>query len=309
MGSYLKNTFMLLLIALPWYLTYILLIILRTSINNWLSMWTILEISSWLILILSLPESFTYEIMFKIYFMFSISSIAFVLLWLNSPNQEEWLLCVLAFKLGLPPLHWWIAWIIKHIQWDTIWWFTTFHKLIPILISLLIISSSLIIWWALTSILWGSIIFWSSPSYYVIFLYSSCIHTGWIWLSLFDLYSFFLYFITYASTIFFIFTKIKLTEFWHYDLDLTISLIILLGIPISIIFFVKLISSGIYFNYTTLIIWVLIFINTITILPYTRIIWNLTQSTPDTNFKYNFNTKLPIYALMTLQYSIWPVIL
>nr|YP_006702475.1 NADH dehydrogenase subunit 2 [Trichuris ovis]AFK81048.1 NADH dehydrogenase subunit 2 [Trichuris ovis] len=300
---------MLLLVTLPWYLAYTVLIIMSTSMNNWLSMWTVLEISSWLMFILSLPESFTYEMVFKMYFMFSMSSIAFVLLWLNSNYQEEWLLCVLAFKIGLPPLHWWIAWIMKHMQWNIMWWFTTFHKLIPMLISLLIISSSLIIWWAMVSILWGSLMFWSSPSYYVIFLYSSCIHSGWMWLSMFDFYSFCIYFTTYTSTMFFIFMKIKSTEFWHYDLDLLASLIILLGIPLSMIFFIKLISTGIYFNFSTFLMWTMILINTITILPYTRMIWNLTQNMPDTNLKYNLNTKLLSYVLIALQYSIWPLLL
>nr|YP_006702462.1 NADH dehydrogenase subunit 2 [Trichuris discolor]AFK81035.1 NADH dehydrogenase subunit 2 [Trichuris discolor] len=300
---------MLLLMLLPWYLSYVVLIIMSSSMNNWLSMWTMLEISSWLMLMLSLPENFTYEMVFKMYFMFSMSSIALVLFWLNFSHQEEWLLCVLAFKMGLPPLHWWIAWVMKHMQWNIMWWFTTFHKLIPMLISLLIISSSLIIWWALVSILWGSLMFWASVSYYVIFLYSSCIHTGWMWLSMFDSYAFFLYFITYTTTMLFIFMKIKLTEFWHYDLDLLTSLTILLGIPMSMIFFVKMISTGIYFHHSTLMMWVMVLINTITILPYTRMIWNLSQNMPNTNFKYNINVKSSTYMLMILQYSIWPMLL
>ena len=309
MGSYLKNTFMLLLILLPWYMLYTCLILTRTCIRNWLSIWTILELRSWIIIILTLNDK-RHEILFKIYIVFSISSIILVLLWLWAPRQEEWILCLLAFKMGIPPLHWWIGWVIKHIKWITMWWFTTFHKIIPILISFLLIDTILILWWGILSLLWRRARFWFTSSYFIIFFYSSCIHTSWLWITIYRLYSFLLYFSFYTLIIYFIFHSIKYDQPWVCNYKFMIIIIIMLGVPTSIVFFIKLITARFYLNFTTLLIWCLLLVNIITILPYTRITWSSISNTfISCNNSCPQNTANICFFTLWIQFSLWPLIL
>nr|ALF03897.1 NADH dehydrogenase subunit 2 [Trichuris suis] len=290
-----------------WYMLYTLIVIISFTVSNWLSMWTVLELSSWIMMILTLNDSWN-EVLFKMYMMLSMSSIMLILLWLQFSSQEEWILCLLAFKMGMPPLHWWVGWVMKHMKWKIMWWFTTFHKIIPMMISLLTINSILIFWWSTTSVIWSSMSFLSSVSYFMIFFYSSCIHTSWLWLTTYNLYTFFMYVLFYTLIMYFIFMKVKHTESWTYNNEFTWMMIVLLGIPTSMMFFVKFTTLSIYLNHMTLLMWILFLMNMVTILPYTRMIWNLMSNSLLFNNKYtSANTSILSVFLVTSQFMLWPV--
>nr|WAP91009.1 NADH dehydrogenase subunit 2 [Trichuris trichiura] len=293
-----------------WYLFYASIAILSTSMSNWLSMWTMLELSSWIMIILTMPtHGIIYDTMFKMYLMLSMSSMMLVLLWLAFKTKDEWLLGILAFKMGLPPLHWWVGWVMKNMKWKTMWWFTTIHKLIPMIITLCIISSMFIFWWCIICFLWSSMSFWLSTSYFLILFYSSCIHSNWLWLTTYNTNTFLLYFLFYTSIMYLIFMKIKNSEYWTYDTSLTWMMIILIGIPTSTVFFLKFITMTMYTSAMSLLMWMLMLINTFTIFPYTRMVWNTYC-----NLTFNFNKHpdkptLPICLLVLMQYTLWPCLL
>nr|UZH44205.1 NADH dehydrogenase subunit 2 [Trichuris trichiura] len=293
-----------------WYLFYTSIAILSTSMSNWLSMWTMLELSSWIMIILTMPtHGIIYDTMFKMYLMLSMSSMMLVLLWLTFSTKDEWLLGILAFKMGLPPLHWWVGWVMKNMEWKTMWWFTTIHKLIPMIITLSIISSMFIFWWCIICFLWSSVSFWLSTSYFLILFYSSCIHSNWLWLTTYNTNTFLLYFLFYTSIMYLVFMKIKNSEYWTYDTSLTWMMIILIGIPSSTVFFLKFITMTMYASVMSLLMWMLMLINTLTIFPYTRMVWNTYC-----NLAFNFNKHpdkpaFPICLLVLMQYTLWPCLL
>lgn len=310
MGSYLKNTLLLLLINIViWYYLYFLIILLSTSISNWISIWTILELRTWLITIISIKTNYIYDLTFKIYLLLRLSSIILIILWLCTNFKQEWLIFIIAFKLGIPPLHWWIIWTIKHIRWNTIWWFTTFHKLIPIIISIIIINRLLIFWWCCFSVVWSSLRFWNSSSMFIIIFYSSCVHTRWLWITRIDLFRFLFYFLIYTITIYIIFLKINYLIFWWNRIDFTTSIIILLGIPTRAIFFAKIITLSTYFGQIVLLCWIILLVNIITIFPYTRIIWNSIISNIYIPLKYQKPHNKTFSVLVIILFVTWPVLL
>nr|AXO78736.1 NADH dehydrogenase subunit 2 [Trichuris rhinopiptheroxella] len=294
-----------------WYLLYVTLAITSTSMSNWLSVWTMLELSAWIMIILTMPNSgIIYDSMFKMYLMLSLSSMMLVLLWLYSKAKNEWMLSILAFKMGLPPLHWWVGWAMKNMAWKTMWWFTTIHKLIPMIITLTVISSMLIFYWCIICFMWSSISFWLSTSYFLILLYSSCIHSNWLWMTIPNLNTFLTYFLIYTSIMFYIFMKTKNSVYWAHDTSFAWAMAILLGVPTSMVFFLKLITMAAFINTMSLIAWFLMWINIITILPYTRMVWNsYTNSMNDPN-KYPIKlTSYNTHLLVLSQYILWACVL
>nr|QXJ80363.1 NADH dehydrogenase subunit 2 [Trichuris mastomysi] len=292
-----------------WYCLYILTIMLSTSMSNWISMWTMLELSTWLMTIISMKTNYMYDLTFKLYLLLSLSSMLLIMLWLCMNFKQEWLIFMIAFKLGIPPLHWWMLWTMKHMKWNTMWWFTTFHKLIPMIISMMIMNSLLMFWWCCLSVIWSSLSFWNSSSMLIIMFYSSCIHTSWLWMTIIDLFSFLTYFAIYAITMFMVFSKMNYLMFWWKSIDFTTSIIILLGVPTSSMFFAKMITLSTYFSQTILLCWIILLINIMSIFPYTRMIWNSIMNNMYTSFKYQqpYNK---IYSLtISMLFMSWPVLL
>nr|QXJ80350.1 NADH dehydrogenase subunit 2 [Trichuris sp. KE396] len=292
-----------------WYYLYILIILLSTSMSNWISMWTMLELSTWLMTIISMKTNYMYDLTFKLYLLLSLSSMLLIMLWLCMNLKQEWLIFMIAFKLGIPPLHWWMLWTMKHMKWNTMWWFTTFHKLIPMIISMMIMNTLLMFWWCCLSVIWSSLSFWNSSSMFIIMFYSSCVHTSWLWMTIIDLFSFLIYFVIYAITMFMVFSKMNYLMFWWKSIDFTTSIIILLGIPTSSMFFAKMITLSTYFSQTILLCWIILLINITSIFPYTRMIWNSILNNMYTSFKYQqpYNK---IYSLTTgMLFMSWPILL
>nr|QCL17194.1 NADH dehydrogenase subunit 2 [Capillaria sp. cat-2018] len=184
---------------LNWYMFYMLLMVMSLTSNNWLSMWTLLELSSWVMLILMFSDSDNSDTIFKMYFMFSMISIGIVMLWLNMVIKQEWVMFLFALKMGIPPCHWWLGWILKNFKWKMFWWFTTMHKFIPMVFSLLLMNSYLLFFWALLSTLWSTLSAWGTNSLFMLLFYSSCMHASWMWSSVYDLYTFCYYFVIYVS--------------------------------------------------------------------------------------------------------------
>nr|QXJ80311.1 NADH dehydrogenase subunit 2 [Trichuris sp. ETH392] len=292
-----------------WYYLYILIIVLSTSMSNWISMWTMLELSTWLMTIISMKTNYMYDLTFKLYLLLSLSSMLLIMLWLCVNFKQEWLIFMIAFKLGIPPLHWWMLWTMKHMKWNTMWWFTTFHKLIPMIISMMIMNSLLMFWWCCLSVIWSSLSFWNSSSMFIVMFYSSCVHTSWLWMTIIDLFSFLIYFAIYGITMFMVFSKMNYLMFWWKSIDFTTSIIILLGVPTSSMFFAKMITLSTYFSQTILLCWIILMINIMSIFPYTRMIWNSIMNNMYTSFKYQ-QPHNKIYSLTTsMLFMSWPILL
>nr|YP_009186342.1 NADH dehydrogenase subunit 2 [Trichuris muris]BAT21240.1 NADH dehydrogenase subunit 2 [Trichuris muris] len=292
-----------------WYYLYFLIILLSTSMSNWISMWTMLELSTWLMTIISIKTNYMYDLTFKMYLLLSLSSMMLIMLWLCTNFKQEWLIFIIAFKLGIPPLHWWMMWTMKHMSWNTMWWFTTFHKLIPMIISMMIMNSLLMFWWCCFSVVWSSLSFWNSSSMFIIMFYSSCVHTSWLWMTSIDLFSFLFYFLIYTMTMYMIFLKMNYLMFWWNSIDFTTSIIILLGIPTSAMFFAKMITLSTYFGQMVLLCWIILLVNIMTIFPYTRMIWNSIMSNMYIPLKYQKPHNKTFSVLVIMLFVTWPVLL
>nr|AGH27501.1 NADH dehydrogenase subunit 2 [Trichuris sp. GHL-2013] len=294
-----------------WYLLYLIIVAFSASMSNWLSMWTMLELSSWVMIIITMPNNgIIYDTMFKMFVMLSLSSMMLILLWLCHWMKNEWILAILAFKMGLPPLHWWVGWAMKTMSWKTMWWFTTVHKLVPMIITSMVVSSMLIFWWCVISFIWGSMSFWLSTSYFLILFYSSCIHSSWLWVTVYNLSTFLTYYVIYSVIMLYIFMETKKSEYWTHSTSLAWMMIILLGVPVSMVFFLKFITMAIFINTISLLAWLLMLINILTIFPYTRMVWNLYSNYMYNSNKYQSNSSLyGAHMLVLCQFVLWPCML
>ncbi|KRY81361.1 NADH-ubiquinone oxidoreductase chain -like protein [Trichinella pseudospiralis] len=63
-----------------WCVFYAVVVIFGFTVNNWLSMWTVLELTTWVAVVIVIEEM----------------------------NSSE---------LGLPPVHWWMGWVLKSVSW------------------------------------------------------------------------------------------------------------------------------------------------------------------------------------------------
>nr|QXJ80324.1 NADH dehydrogenase subunit 2 [Trichuris sp. LO613] len=292
-----------------WYSLYLTMLFLSMSMSNWLSMWTMLELSSWLMMMISLTSDFSYNMLFKMYVLFTLSSAILVFMWLMMSKKQQWILYILAFKMGIPPLHWWVTWIMKHMAWKTMWWFTTLHKVIPMMLSILLINSMLVLLWCVLSIIWSSFSFWHTSSYFMIFFYSSCVHSSWLWMTIYDLFSFMMYFSLYTMIMYHIFTNINKFSFWYMNNEMSILMIILLGIPTSNVFFMKLATISTIFSFTLIVSWTILLINILTIFPYTRMIWTLMTNKLFSLCHMPNNLNIISSIMICYYFTIWPVML
>nr|YP_010132832.1 NADH dehydrogenase subunit 2 [Eucoleus annulatus]QWC93297.1 NADH dehydrogenase subunit 2 [Eucoleus annulatus] len=295
-----------------WLIFYFFLIGMSVTSNNWLSMWTILELSTWTMLIIMFFNYDNSDMIFKMYIMMSIISMWLFMLWLNMWFKQEWILFIFAIKMAIPPCHWWLGWILKSLSWKMFWWITTIHKFIPMIFSLLLINTFLVFFWALFSTLWSAISIWNVNSLFLLLFYSSCMHSSWLWMSVNDLQTFCFYFISYTTLMYSVFYYMEKWEFFYSSNLILMFVFILMGLPTSLIFFIKMMISGLFMSYNLIFIWLLLFTNIFMIYPYSQMMWL------SLNKNFNFNKyfsnglkydSLKHYINLSAQLMVWFLLL
>nr|UAX03906.1 NADH dehydrogenase subunit 2 [Pseudocapillaria tomentosa] len=294
-----------------WFNFYFIIMILSTSVSNWLSMWTMLEISSWLMLILIMSDEMNFSSIFKMYIMFSLISIILLMMWMMNILKQQWILLLFSLKMAIPPCHWWLGWIMKDIKWKIMWWFTTMHKFIPMLFSILILNSNLLMLWCIFSSMFSAASVWMSNSMFNILFFSSCMHSNWMWISIYDFYNFILYFVMYTSMMWMIFYMMTNWNFFQVDFKFSFMLLLMMGFPTSLLFFMKMNITNLFSYYNSIFMLIILLSNIFMIYPYTRIMW-ISFNNNFYNKMYWSNTssnKLLNTTMMILQIMIWPLII
>ncbi|KRZ65584.1 NADH-ubiquinone oxidoreductase chain 4 [Trichinella papuae] len=67
-----------------WCVFYAVVVIFGFTVNNWLSMWTVLELTTWVAVVIVIEEMNSSEVMFKFYLVSSLSSMVLLYLWFAS---------------------------------------------------------------------------------------------------------------------------------------------------------------------------------------------------------------------------------
>nr|AIW56944.1 NADH dehydrogenase subunit 2 [Trichinella pseudospiralis] len=258
--------------SVVWCVFYAVVVMFGFTVNNWLSMWTVLELTTWVAVVIVIEEMNSSEVMFKFYLVSSLSSMVLLYLWFVSWFPAWWVLFVVMFKLGLPPVHWWMGWVLKSVSWVNMWFLMVVHKVIPFVISMLVVDSVLIGVVCFISIVWSVISYWSVSSMFMILFYSSCVHSSWLWLASSDLSKFVVYYFMYASVMFVVMQSVS--DSGYYDVMVSYVFMLLLGLPTSFLFFSKwvVIAVGVFF--VPLLCWFILVLSVVSLYPYTRVIWS-----------------------------------
>nr|YP_010692522.1 NADH dehydrogenase subunit 2 [Aonchotheca putorii]WBV76978.1 NADH dehydrogenase subunit 2 [Aonchotheca putorii] len=296
---------------ISWFNFYIIIMFLSLSTSNWLSMWTMLEISSWIMLILIISDEMNFSSMFKMYFMFSIISIMLLSMWMTNIVKQQWILLLFSLKMAIPPCHWWLSWIMKDMKWKMMWWFTTMHKFMPMMFSLLILNMNMLMLWCIMSSIFSAMSTWMSNSVFNIIFFSSCMHSNWMWISIYDMYNFMMYFIMYTTMMLFIFHIMEKWNFFQSNFTLSLSMLMIIGFPTSFLFFMKMNITNLFSSFNTMMMWMILLSNILMIYPYTRMIWISFNNNMKSKFiNHNKNMIKPLYLVMLIfQFTIWPMMI
>nr|QRN72472.1 NADH dehydrogenase subunit 2 [Trichinella spiralis]QRN72485.1 NADH dehydrogenase subunit 2 [Trichinella spiralis] len=255
-----------------WGIFYVIVVVLSFTMNNWLSMWTMLELTTWVMMVIIVEELSSSEVMFKFYLVSSLSSMMLLCLWFVSWCPVWWVLFIVMFKLGLPPVHWWMGWILKGVSWVNMWFLTVVHKVVPFVVSMLVVDSVLIGVVCVVSILWSVFSYWNVSSVFMILFYSSCVHSSWLWLASSDLSKFVIYYLMYVSVMFVVMRSISSEGYC--DPMISYMFMLLLGLPTSFLFFSKWAVITVSLSFVPLLSWLILVLSVVSLYPYLRVIWS-----------------------------------
>nr|YP_010254916.1 NADH dehydrogenase subunit 2 [Pealius machili]QUA05855.1 NADH dehydrogenase subunit 2 [Pealius machili] len=183
--------------------------IMTWNLNNWISVWMIMEVSVlFLVGLMSMDSNYmSSSLMMKFFIIQLLISLAFMMTALVYIMNMFMVSCnficlmFLLMKMGMFPFHFWLISILGKMNWLSFFVLSTFMKLPPLNLSyylfdfsnlMLIVSSSLVV---------GSLLGMNNLSIQKILGYSSMTHLCWIILSLImSLPVYWFYFIGYSYT-------------------------------------------------------------------------------------------------------------
>nr|YP_009110098.1 NADH dehydrogenase subunit 2 [Trichinella zimbabwensis]AIW57075.1 NADH dehydrogenase subunit 2 [Trichinella zimbabwensis] len=283
--------------SLVWCVFYAIVVMFSFTMNNWLSMWTMLELTTWIAVVIIVEEVSSSEVMFKFYLVSSLSSMMLLYLWFVSWFPAWWVLFIVMFKLGLPPVHWWMGWILKSVSWMSMWFLTVIHKIVPFVVSMLVVDSVLVGVVCLVSIVWSVVSYWNVSSVFVILFYSSCVHSSWLWLASSDLSKFVIYYFMYASMMFVVMWGVSGKS--CYDITISYMFMLLLGLPTSFLFFSKWTVITVSLSFVPLLSWFILMVSVVSLYPYMRVIWSsFVNSFVDLSCYYYLDSMVECYVLV-----------
>nr|YP_009110085.1 NADH dehydrogenase subunit 2 [Trichinella papuae]AIW57022.1 NADH dehydrogenase subunit 2 [Trichinella papuae] len=283
--------------SLVWCVFYAIVVMFSFTMNNWLSMWTMLELTTWIAVVIIVEEVSSSEVMFKFYLVSSLSSMMLLYLWFVSWFPAWWVLFIVMFKLGLPPVHWWMGWILKSVSWMSMWFLTVIHKIVPFVVSMLVIDSVMVGVVCLVSIVWSVVSYWNVSSVFVILFYSSCVHSSWLWLASSDLSKFVVYYSMYASMMFVVMRGVSGKSCC--DTTISYMFMLLLGLPTSFLFFSKWAVITVSLSFIPLLSWFILMVSVVSLYPYMRVVWSsFVNSFVDLSCYYYLDSMVECYVLV-----------
>nr|YP_010999057.1 NADH dehydrogenase subunit 2 [Pealius mori]WPM91815.1 NADH dehydrogenase subunit 2 [Pealius mori]CAD5105732.1 NADH dehydrogenase subunit 2 [Pealius mori] len=190
--------------------------ILTWSLNNWISVWMIMEISVlFLIGLMSLGTNYmSSSLMMKFFIIQLLISLAFMITALIYVMNMFTISCnficlmFLLMKMGLFPFHFWLISILGKMGWLSFFILTTLMKLPPLNLSYYLFDFSNLMLVCASSLIVGGLLGMNNLSIQKILGYSSMTHLCWIMLSL----------------------TLSLTVYWFYFIGYSYTMIILLGL-------------------------------------------------------------------------------
>ena len=146
----------------------------------------------------------------------------------------------LSVKLGLAPFHGWFPEVIEGLSWVNCLIMMTWQKISPIVALSLFFNYEIVVSLALISALTGAILGLNQASTRKILAFSSISHIGWI-MSIISMNSslWINYLLIYFSVSF-----ITCVSFWYFDLNFLSQLFFLEDLPVKILVFINLLSTG-----------------------------------------------------------------
>nr|YP_009500701.1 NADH dehydrogenase subunit 2 [Diclidophlebia paucipunctata]AWU48883.1 NADH dehydrogenase subunit 2 [Diclidophlebia paucipunctata] len=190
-------------------LLFFISLILGLSSNSWMMMWMSMEMNLMTFLFFIMKKKYNLnESTMKYFIIQSCGSLIF--LFSISMNikffTQEFLSSAmippiaLALKSGMAPLHSWMPGIVKNFNFNSLILFLTFQKIIPLFI---MFSSWYMtsLWFAILSVMVGSLSGLNQSSLIKMLLFSSVNNTGWMIISLsLSMNSFCVFFLIYLIT-------------------------------------------------------------------------------------------------------------
>nr|YP_010274776.1 NADH dehydrogenase subunit 2 [Iheyomytilidicola lauensis]UJV31451.1 NADH dehydrogenase subunit 2 [Iheyomytilidicola lauensis] len=244
--------------------------VISLTVPNWLYVWVIMEIMTALMIFFTIKTkvSLNFEAVMKFFLHQSMAAILLLMLFpllnnsMHSIKVPIMILCLILYKMGLPPFHFWALQIIPSLDWTTLFMFFTVLK-IPPLILLASLTQLEHLWHmvmliTLTSMLLSLTVAINTSQFRVIMLSSSIASSQWVLASiLFSQMLGYMYLLTYllvtttALWILLMANQSTLSSNYMNTLVLSLTLVILTSasIPPFCLFFAKL-ESIIVFSYT-----------------------------------------------------------
>lgn len=321
MGSYPKNEEPIpLLIFFNNFIKWIIIltIIITFSSDNWFIYWLIIEMN----LILFIPlinskkknssncivayfvvQSFSSTLFFIISISFNIFNLLFF---------EFIIIISILIKLAIIPFHFWLTSLRELINYNTLFLILTLQKFIPLFILVMNFTEK-IIFFAIISSIFGSLLLFNLKRFKKILIFSSISHQGWI-ISLIAINRnfWFTYIIIYSLLIFkilrilkknnielknnFFKKKIPISE----KISMTTLILSLGGIPPFIGFIIKFLSILIIINNRIFVVIILILSSIINIFIYLRIINTnlfINSISLDKKLFFNYNQKRVLFNI------------
>nr|QFQ33831.1 NADH dehydrogenase subunit 2 [Amblyomma geoemydae] len=266
----------------------ILTIIITFSSDNWFIYWLMMEMnlmlfiplmnskkknsSNWMVAYF-VEQSFSSTL----FFMMSISFNMFNLLFF-----EFMIMISILIKLAMIPFHFWLTSLSELINYNTLFLILTLQKFIPLFILVMNFTEKMI-FFAMISSIFGSLLLFNLKSFKKILIFSSISHQGWM-ISLIAMNSnfWFTYMMIYSLLIFKILSilkknnielknnffkkKIPMSE----KISMTTLILSLGGMPPFIGFIMKFLSILIIINNSIFVVMILILSSIINIFIYLR---------------------------------------
>nr|YP_009501905.1 NADH dehydrogenase subunit 2 [Freysuila caesalpiniae]AWU48909.1 NADH dehydrogenase subunit 2 [Freysuila caesalpiniae] len=259
---------------------YVVSIIFALSSSSWMMIWISMEMNllTFIFLILKKKTNMSMESSMKYFLIQSSGSLIFLFSLMTNMTYYNQMFTLsalvpplaLILKSGMAPLHTWTPEIVSKFNYQSLYLFITFQKIVPLTI-MFSSWSDMMSWIMIFNIMIGSIGGLTQSSIYKMILYSSINNSGWMIMSLMEsMFMFTLYFLIYSMMNFMVINFleknqikwiIQIKSYSHYKKYLFSSMMLSLsGLPPFMGFLTKwLVISMLYTNYKMIIMISLMF--------------------------------------------------
>nr|YP_398822.1 NADH dehydrogenase subunit 2 [Leptotrombidium akamushi]BAE47104.1 NADH dehydrogenase subunit 2 [Leptotrombidium akamushi] len=254
--------------------------ILALSIENWIFLWVLLEVSSvgFIIFMKSLEMSVVYFLTQTFGSVLILFHLAFWKenLFLSFSISPSLLVLGLILKMGVVPMHQWFLNVGSKIKKGALFVLMTVQKVIPLFLFKMFFKVGGISFLAMISVIFGVFFQFGVMNLKKLILYSSVANMGWlILLSSFHMTMLALFFILYSIILSFIIPFIEIKS-----IEIILGFMSLAGIPPLLGFYSKLIALKFFTVWSGLWGFMLLLTSVINTFIYFRIFMSLSLKTP-----------------------------